>query len=103
MNKRWGPVGFGIAGGLLAAFLPGALGPAALVIAALLAGWVLPRAPMEAAALFVLPTLLIGVGRMILDDASDAAGAFAVGAVMAVVFAAIFTHVGAGMALRRET
>ncbi len=102
MDDRWGPVGAGLAAGLLVAFLPDVLGPVVLVVAALFAGWILPGAPMKAAALFVLPTIVIGFVRMILDDASDAAGAFAFGAVIAVAVAAIFTHVGAGVALRRQ-
>lgn len=40
---------------------------------------------------------------MILYDSSDAAGAFLFGVVIAVVLAAIFTHVGAGIALRRQS
>lgn len=102
MDERWGPIGVGLAGGLLVSFLPDVLGPVVLISAALLAGWILHRAPMKAAALFVLPTIVIGFVRMILNDASDAAGAFAFGAVIAVVVAAIFTHVGAGIALRRQ-
>lgn len=102
MDDRWGPIGAGLAGGILVSFLPDALGPVALIVAALIAGWLMPRAPMKAAVLFVLPTVVIGFVRMILDDASDAAAAFAFGIVVAVAVAAIFTHVGAGVTLRRQ-
>ncbi len=102
MDERWGPIGVGLAGGLLVPFLPDVAGAVVLCVAALVAGWILPRAPMKAAALFVLPTIVVGLVRMIVNDASDAAGAFAFGAVIAVAVAAIFTHVGAGIALRRQ-
>lgn len=102
MDPRLGPVGAGLAAGLLAALLPDGVGVVVILVAALVAGWLLPDAPMKAAVLFVLPAVAIGFARMILDDRSDAAGAFAFGSVVAVVVAAIFTHVGAGIALRRK-
>jgi uncharacterized membrane protein len=103
MDERWGPVGAGLAGGVLVSFLPNALGPVVVILAAFAAGWLLPRAPMKAAVLFVIPTAVVGFVRMILNDSSDAAGAFLFGLVIAVVLAAIFTHVGAGIALRRQS
>ena len=84
------------------ALLPDGAGLVIVVVAALAAGWLLPHEPVKAAVLFVLPTVAIGFVRMLVDDESGAAGAFALGSAIAVVVAAIFTHVGAGIALRRE-
>lgn len=103
MDARWWPVGFGLAAGVLAGFLPQALGSVVWIVAALAAGWMLPRAPMLAAALFVLPSIVVGIFRLILSDASDALGAFAIGVAVAIVLAAMFTHIGAGIALRRKS
>lgn len=88
--------------GLASALVPGAVGVVVLLVAAVTAGWLFPEAPMRAAMLFVLPAVGIGFVRMLLDDRSDAVGAFTVGSVLAVVVAAIFTHLGAGLALRRS-
>ncbi len=102
MERRWGPIGAGLIAGLASALMPGAVALVVVVVAAVTAGWLLPEAPMRAALLFVLPAVVIGFVRMLLDDRSDAVGAFTVGSVLAAVVASIFTHVGAGLALRRS-
>lgn len=91
-----------MAAGAVSALLPDGTGIVVVVVAALMAGWVLPHEPVKAAALFILPTVALGFVRMLIDDSSDAAGAFMLGTVIAVAVAAIFTHVGAGAALRRQ-
>lgn len=102
MDRRWRPVGAGLVAGLVSALVPDAVGLVVLLVAAVTAGWLLPEAPTRAALLFVLPAVAIGFVRMLLDDRSDAIGAFIAGSVVAVVVAAIFTHLGAGFSLRRS-
>lgn len=102
MDRRWGPIAAGLVAGLVSAVVPDTIGLVVLLVATLAAGWLLPEAPVRAALLFVLPAVAIGLVRMVVGDRSDAVGAFIVGSIVAVVVAAIFTHVGAGLALRRR-
>ena len=102
LDPRLKPVTVGAAAGLLLFVLPNGLSPIVLVSAALLAGWLLPSEPMSAALLFLLPTVVVGGIRVLAGDNTPAAGAMALGLVITVLFVAIFTHVGAGMALRRR-
>ncbi len=92
----------GLLTGAVAAILPDIVSTLVLIAGAMLAGWLLPSKPMKAAALFVLPAALVGAVRIILDDASDVLPALLIGVLLALVLAAIFTHVGAGIALRRQ-
>ena len=100
MSERWKPVGVGLGTGIVLLALPDVAAAPALVAGALLAGWVTPSAPMLAAVLFFAPTLVLGAVRLTLDDMAPHAGALALGLLSAVMFTAIFTHVGAGLALR---
>ena len=81
---------------------PSGLGPVILVAAALVAGWLLPREPLMAAVVFLVPTLAVGVIRLLIDDETPSAGPLAFAAGSAIFIAAILTHLGAGMALRRR-
>jgi hypothetical protein len=92
----------GLGAGAAVALLPGIVGILALIGGAVLAGWVLPEEPVKAAAFFVLPTAIVGAVRVIVDDAADVLPSLLIGVVIALVLAAIFTHVGAGIALRRQ-
>ena len=92
----------GLLTGAAAAILSEIVGTLVLIAGAMLAGWLLSSEPMKAAALFVLPAALAGAVRIILDDASDVLPALLIGVLLALVLAAIFAHVGAGIALRRQ-
>ena len=97
------PVAVGLAVGLLLVALPEGIGPVIVVVGALVAGWVLPTEPMVAALLYLLPAIVLGGIRLLLDDGSVAMGALLFGLVIGVAFVAIFTHVGAGIALRHQS
>ena len=102
MSPRWRPAAVGAGAGLLLLVLPEGLGAViVVVVAALVAGWVLPESPMAAAVLFLVPTTVVGAIRVVLEDDASNAGALIVGLVVTVLFVAVFTHVGAGLALRR--
>jgi len=103
MGDRARPVIVGVAAGLLVLVLPGGLGPGVVIAAALLAGWLLPREPVIAAALFLAPGIAGATVRVLLDDDGPPLGALVLSFVLAVLFVAILTHVGAGMALRRRS
>lgn len=102
MNPHLRVAAVGLLTGAVAAVLPGIVGTLVLIAGAMLAGWLLPSEPMKAAALFVLPAALVGAVRIVLDDTSEVLPALLVGVLLALVLAAIFTHVGAGIALRRQ-
>lgn len=102
MDARLKPVAVGVAAGVLLFVLPDGVGPIIVIAAALLAGVVLPEQPMTAAAFFLVPTIVVGAVRVLTEDAAPAAGALILALVTAVFFTAIFTHVGAGIALRRH-
>jgi hypothetical protein len=95
-------VAVGIVAGLLLLVLPGGLAPVVLIVAGLLAGWVLPQRPTAAAALFLGPTAVVGAVRVIAEDGAPSVGALALSLVFAVLVVAVLTHVGAGLALRRR-
>lgn len=103
MDERVKPVIVGLAAGVLSLALPGSFGPVVIIAAALLAGWVLPSAPMLAAFLFLAPTALVGVVRLLLDDDGVSGSVLGFAVVGAVMLTAIFTHVGAAFAMRRTT
>ena len=103
MGDRSRPVLVGVVAGVLLLVLPTGLGPVVLVAAALLAGWLLPREPMVAAAVFLAPGILAAAVRVLLEDDARSLGALALAFVLSVFFVAIFTHVGAGLALRRRS
>ncbi len=93
----------GLGAGAAGAFLPDIIGRLVVFAGAVLAGWVLPGEPVKAAAFFVLPAALLSAVRFMLDDEADVPpAAFLIAVVFALVLAAIFTHVGAGIALRRQ-
>ena len=102
MPDQWKPVLVGAGAGLLLFVLPDGAGALVIVIAALLAGWVLPQAPMAAATLFLAPTVVLGTVRLVLDDGSIGLGSAVFALVTAILVTAIFTHLGAGLALRRR-
>ncbi|MEO6318718.1 MAG: hypothetical protein ABIP36_08040 [Acidimicrobiales bacterium] len=102
MPDQWKPALVGAGAGLLLFVLPGAVGSLIIILAALLAGWVLPKAPMAAAALFLAPTVALGAVRLLVDDGSVGLGSVVFALVTAVAVTAIFTHVGAGLAQRRR-
>ena len=56
---------------------------------------------MQAAMLFLAPALVLGAVRLLIDDADVPLWALLLALVSTVMFVAIFTHVGAGIALRR--
>lgn len=101
VNDWYKPVGVGLATGLALFLLPEAVGLPILLLGAVLAGWLLPTAPLAAAALFLVPTAVLGAVRLLSDDAGSA-GTLVGALVSAVLVAAVCTHVGAGLALRRE-
>src|SRR3546814_450643 len=103
MDPRLKPAAVGVAAGIISVVLPEGIGPVVIVAAALAAGCLLPSAPMQAAVLFLLPALVLGAVRFAIDDGAEVSGGLAVGAVMALIFVAIFTHVGADIAMRRST
>jgi hypothetical protein len=102
MDARWKPVIAGILTGLGLFVLPEGLGPLILVVGALAAGWVLAGGPMLAAMLFLAPAILLGAPRLLMSDDRPAVGGLLLALVIAVAFVAIFTHLGAGIALRRQ-
>lgn len=102
MDPRTRPVIVGLLAGALLLLLPEGLGPVVVIGGGLVAGWVLPGSPMSAALLFLLPSLVLGGVRIALDDDAPSSGALLFGVVTTVLFVAIFTHVGAGLALRRQ-
>lgn len=101
MVARLKPAPVGLGAGLLLFALPDGVGPVVVIVAALAAGWVLPSEPMTAAVLFLAPSIALGTVRAVVDDETPAIGALLLALVGAVVVTAIFTHVGAGIALRR--
>lgn len=101
VNDALKPPLVGLAAGLLSVALPSGLGLVIIIAAAFLAGWLLPTQPMTAAALFLAPAIVIGTIVVLADDASNVGSLF-LGFVGVVLFTAIFTHVGAGIALRRS-
>ena len=101
VNESVRPVLVGAAAGLLLLLLPAGAAFVVVIAGALLAGWLLPRAPMKAAVLFIVPTAVMGIVRLVTDDESDV-GALIVALVVSTILAAILTHVGAGIALRRQ-
>lgn len=101
MEPRLKPVAVGAAAGVALFALPRGVGALVIVAGAVVAGWVLPREPMAAAVLFLLPTVALAAVRVIVDAELDATAGLVVALLMAVLFVGIFTHVGAGLALRR--
>ena len=101
MGQRWGPVVAGLATGAVLFIAPDALAAPLVIAGALIAGWVLPSAPMLAAILFLVPSLVLGAIRLSIDEMAPYAGGLALALVTAIMFTGIFTHVGAGLALRR--
>ena len=102
MGDRYKPVIVGVVTGLLLLVLPDGLGPVVLMVAAVLAGWVLAEEPMTAALLFLAPAVVLGTVRLLADHDAPSIGALVLSFVLAVFLAAILTHAGAGMALRRR-
>lgn len=102
MSEGTRPILIGLFAGGAGAALPGGAGAIVLVAGAVMAGWVLPSEPMRAAVLFVLPAIVIGAVRIVLNDETDVLPALLVGSIVALFVAAVFTHVGAGVALRRQ-
>ena len=103
MDPRLKPVVAGIVAGVALLVLPEGLGPVVVVVGALAAGWSLPSAPMPAAVLFLVPAIVLGSIRVLVEDDRPAVGALLLALVMAVLFIAIFTHVGAGIVQRRQS
>ena len=102
MDRRWGPLGLGVLAGLVQFALPEFLGVLVLIAAALAAGWMLPEQPMKAALLFLAPAVVLGAVRLLIDGDSSVIGPLIFGLILAVMFVAFFTHIGAGIALRRR-
>lgn len=102
VDKRLLPVSLGVGAGLVQFAAPESLGFLIVIIAAIAAGWSMADEPMKAAVLFLLPTILLGAARLLFGDASVSAGVLVLALVVAVMFTAIFTHLGAGIALRRR-
>ncbi len=82
--------------------LPDEASSLVVVVAAIVAGWVLPQAPMAAAALFLAPSVVLGTLRLLAEDGSISLGPAVLALVVAVLVTGIFSHVGAGLALRRR-
>lgn len=101
MDRRLLPVALGLGTGIVQFALPDALGMLVVVVAALAAGWLLPEAPMQAALLFLVPSVVFGAVRVLLDGEAPV-GTLLFGLVLAAMFTAVCTHVGAGIALRRR-
>jgi hypothetical protein len=102
VNPRTVPVALGLGSGLVQLIVPDAVGVVVVILAAFAAGWSLPEEPMAAALLFTFPAIVLGALRLVIDGEADSLGALAVGLVLAAMFAAFFTHIGAGVALRRR-
>ena len=102
VGDRSKPLLVAVVAGVLLLVGPSGMGPVIVIAAALLAGWLLPREPMTAAVLFLVPTFAVGAIRLLVDDDGLSTGALAFGAVSAIFLVAILTHVGAGVALRRR-
>lgn len=102
MAARLKPIVIGAVAGVLLFVAPGGLAPLILVVAALLAGWALPGEPMTAAALFLVPTIVVGAVRVLTDDDAPAIGVLVMGLVVTLLIVGVLTHVGAGIALRRQ-
>ncbi len=73
-----------------------------VIVAALLAGWVLPSEPMAAAVLFLGPTIALGAVRAVTAADTPGVGSLLFAVLGGVIFAAIFSHLEADMALRRR-
>lgn len=95
------PALLGAGAGAAQAVLPTAIGVVVLVVAAFVAGTRLPESPMKAAGLFVLPAIVVGFSRVLLDGSSEI-GSFIFGSIVSVMFVGILTHFAAGIVLRRR-
>lgn len=102
VSQRMIAVALGVGAGLVQFLVPERLGFVFVILAAFAAGWLLAEEPMAAAMLFMLPAVVLGALRVLVDGESGSFGALAFGLVLAVMFAAFFTHIGAGVALRRR-
>ena len=103
VGDRYKPVVVGVAAGILSLVLPGGLTPLVVIVAALVAGWLLPGEPVVAAALFLAPGVVAGTVRVLIDGDAPSIAALALVLLCAVLFVGILTHLGAGLALRRRT
>jgi hypothetical protein len=92
----------GVGTGLLVVVVPDGIGVVFALAGAVLAGFVYPRGPMVAAVLFLSPPFVVLGVRLVIDDGSVDLVGLALGLVSGVIVVAIFTHVGAGIALRRQ-
>ncbi len=95
------PALLGAGAGAAQVLLPTGLGVVVLIVAAFVAGVVLPEQPMTAAGLFVLPAIVVGFAQVLLDG-SSAIGSFLFGSIVSVMFVGILTHFAAGIVLRRR-
>ena len=82
--------------------LPEGLGFVVVAVATCAAGWFLASEPMQAALFFLLPAVVLGAIRVIAEEGTAPIGAMLFGLVIAVMTIAVFTHLGAGVALRRQ-
>jgi hypothetical protein len=103
VGDRYKPVVVAVAAGILSLVLPGELTPVVVIAGALVAGWFLPGEPVVAAALFLVPGVVAGTLRILIDGDAPSIGALALVLLCAVLFVAVLTHLGAGLALRRRT
>ena len=117
-NEALGPVLVGLGAGIVVLIAPESWAAPIVVAGALLAGWFLPKAPMVAALLYLVPTVALGAVRLVIDvvrpddapnDSSSSpaesglvAGGVIVAIIAVVLSTAIFTHVGAIVARRRS-
>ncbi len=101
MRSERGVILVGVAAGVAIAVLPEGGVPLVALVAALIAGALLPLRPMVAAVLVLVPTIVVAVIRTALDSDRNV-GAMLLATLSAVFVAAILTHVSAGVVLRRD-
>jgi hypothetical protein len=94
-------VAIGTIAGAALAVLPTGIAPLVAAGAAIGAGWIMSLRPGLAAVLVVVPTACVGFLR-VLADPDVGVGAILISTIFATVLAAVCTHIGGGMALRRR-
>ena len=101
MRSERGVVVVGLVAGVAVALLPEGAIPFVALAAALAAGALLSDKPMVAAVLVLVPTIVVGVARTIVDSDRNV-GAMALALLSALFVAAILTHLSAGFTQRRR-
>ena len=101
MQGERGVILVGVVAGIVIAVMPDGAIPVVAVVAALVAGALLPLRPMVAAILVLVPTIIVAVLRTAIDADRDV-GAMGVALISALFVTAILTHLSAGVVKRRN-